>query len=228
MHSILQSCYISMLQIEKKNKIICAIIFLISSTSPVLNYQCKCLKWLAGRKHNRESCESLPGKPPCTIAVPARTSRALHSWQIQRCEQLKSSPDTAPALVFLLTTLGLFSLRFFSLLKGKPSVCFYYKMPSIISISSYPRAPGSIWQPGEGCRSRSLVSHVWPTEAAHAPAASASIPMTSLSPNTSHLRRVFISLLPAGTVVLNDPPHGKAAVNRHYLSKHPFHASSRD
>lgn len=29
----------------------------------------------------RERFESLPGKPPCTIAVPACTSRYLHSWQ---------------------------------------------------------------------------------------------------------------------------------------------------
>lgn len=30
---------------------------------------------------HRERFESLPGKPPCTIAVPACTSRYLHSWQ---------------------------------------------------------------------------------------------------------------------------------------------------
>lgn len=29
----------------------------------------------------RDRSESLPGKPPCTIAVPACTSRYLHSWQ---------------------------------------------------------------------------------------------------------------------------------------------------
>lgn len=29
----------------------------------------------------RDRAESLPGKPPCTIAVPACTSRYLHSWQ---------------------------------------------------------------------------------------------------------------------------------------------------
>lgn len=36
-----------------------------------------CWKWT----QYRDRAESLPGKPPCTIAVPACTSRYLHSWQ---------------------------------------------------------------------------------------------------------------------------------------------------
>lgn len=64
---------------------------------------------------------------------------------IQCCKQLKSSSYTDSVLVFLLTTLGLF-FSDFSLLKGKPSVCFYYEMPSIILISSYPQANSYICQ----------------------------------------------------------------------------------
>lgn len=92
----------------------------------------------------RERFESLPGKPPCTIAVPACTSRYLHSWQTFSAVS-SSNPHTGSVLVFLLTTLGLFFWDF-SLLKGKPSVWFYYEMPSIILISSYPQANSYICQ----------------------------------------------------------------------------------
>lgn len=81
------------------------------------------------------------------------------------------------------------------------------------------------------CREKQLpgfphLTHWCSTAAVCALPCSASIRITSLSPNTSHLKRLFMSLLAAGTITLNDPLHGKVTVNEHYLSKHPFHANT--
>lgn len=113
----------------------------------------------------------------------------LHSWQTFRAASSSNPHHThAQGLSFLLTTLGLFSWDF-SLLKGKPSVCFYYEMPSITGISGCPRAPSYICQQREeSClwrhtgSSGSLDSHIWPTDAPSCCLCSASIPMTSPSP----------------------------------------------
>lgn len=80
---------------------------------------------------------------------------------IQCCKQLKSSSDTDSVLGFLLTTLGLFFWDF-SLLKGKPSVCFYYEMPSITLISSSPQANGYICQQMKAdCESTPGAADLW-------------------------------------------------------------------
>lgn len=113
----------------------------------------------------------------------------LHSWQTFRAVSSSNPHHTqAQGLSFLLTTLGLFPWDF-SLLKGKPSVCFYYEMPSITLISGCPRAPSYICQQRRSClwkhagSSRSLDSHIWPTDAPSCCLCSASIRVTSPSPN---------------------------------------------
>lgn len=62
----------------------------------------------------RERFESLPGKPPCTIAVPACTSRYLHSWQTFSAVSSSNPHHTQAQCCLSSDDLGPIFLRFFS------------------------------------------------------------------------------------------------------------------
>lgn len=112
---------------------------------------------------HRDKTWILTWETPLYHCCTSMYSGNLHSWQTFRAvKQLKSSSHTGSGLVFLLTTLGLFSWDF-SLLKGKPSVCFYYEMPSITLISGCPRAPTYICQQRRSClwKQAGRAAHPW-------------------------------------------------------------------
>ena len=132
-------------KLRKKNDLCYLFSYLQHFTSSKLSLkilQMTCWK----QTQYRDRCESLPGKPPCTIAVPACTSRYLHSWQTFNAVSSSNPHHTQTQCLSFFWRPWAYFFSDFPLLKGKPSVCFYYEMPSIILISSYPQAHSYICQ----------------------------------------------------------------------------------
>lgn len=207
-----------MLQTEEKKKKISAIIFFLQHfTSSKLSLK-MLEKWLAGNKHDIEiDVNPYLGNPLVPLLYQHVLRKSAFLTNIQGCKQLKSSSHTGSGLVFLLTTLGLFCWDF-SLLKGKPSVCFYYEMPSILLISGCPQAPSHICQQRRAaCGSTRGAADPWiPTsDPRMLPAAVCALPASEwhLHPQTRVTPSVPVCLAAAGAFLLNDPLHGKGAVN---------------
>lgn len=143
----------------------------------------------------------------------------LHSWQTFRAVSSSNPHHTqAQGLSFFWRPWAYFP-EIFPLLKGKPSVCFYYEMPSIILISGCPRAPSYICQQRRSClwKQAGRAADPWiPTsDPRMLPAAVCALPASEwhLHPQTRVTPSVSVWLAAAGAFLLNGPLHGKGAVN---------------